>query len=198
MQTFSVLTAPAAPFPFAHVDTDQIIPARYMTTVTKRGLGGGLFAAARYGPDGREIADFVLNRPEWRKAGILIAHENFGCGSSREHASWALIDFGIRCIIAPSFGDIFRINALKNGLLPIRAPRTTCDELIAVALARPGAAFTVDLAGGGIERPDGRRTTFEFDARERAALLAGVDDISRTLRHAAAIGAYEAAGQDAA
>lgn len=192
MQKFSVLTAPAAPFPFAHVDTDQIIPANYMTTVTKRGLGKGLFAAARYDAVGREVGDFVLNRPEWRAAGILIAHENFGCGSSREHAPWALSDFGISCVIAPSFGDIFRINCLKNGLAPIRAPREQCDELIAAALARPGAMFTVDMERQRISLPDGRELAFAIDARERAALLAGVDDIARTLRHETRVEAYEA------
>ena len=193
MQKFTRLVAPAAPFPVAHVDTDQIIPARYMTTISRRGLGRWLFARARYDETGAEVADFVLNQPPWRKAGVLIAHENFGCGSSREHAPWALTDFGIRCVIAPSFGDIFRINCLKNGLLPLVAPRAVCDELIALAQGQPGAEFEIDLERCVIGLPDGREIAFQIAPREREALLAGLDDVERTLRRGSELAAYEAA-----
>ncbi len=192
MQKFTRLVGAAAPYPVAHVDTDQIIPARYMTTTSRRGLGRHLFAPARYDATGAEVADFVLNRAEWREAKIMIAHENFGCGSSREHAPWALTDFGIRCVIAPSFGDIFRANCLKNGLLPITAPRGLCDELIALAEASPGAPFSVDLERVALGLPGGREVAFQVPARERDALLAGLDDVDRTLRRAAELDRYEA------
>lgn len=191
MQKFSLLRAPAAPFPFAHVDTDRIIPARYMTTISRQGLGRWLFAESRYDAQGAEVSDFVLNRPAWRRAGVLIAHENFGCGSSREHAPWALADFGIRCIVAPSFGDIFRVNCLKNGLLAIELPRAACDQLIAAAWKAPGADFIVDLQRQIIVPSEGETVAFACDPRERDALLAGADDIARSLRHEAGITAYE-------
>ncbi|ATQ44151.1 3-isopropylmalate dehydratase small subunit [Caulobacter mirabilis] len=192
MQKFTVLKAAAAPFPQTHVDTDKIIPARYMTTVSRKGLGKRLFAEARYDEGGRERPEFVLNQPAYRQAGILVAYENFGCGSSREHAPWALADFGIRCVIAPSFGDIFRANCLKNGILLVHLPRAVCEHLVAVATDRAGEAFAVDLEQRRITLPDGEVVVFEIAAPDREALLTGADEIIRSLRHEDRISAYEA------
>src|ERR1700761_5802203 len=145
MDAFTTLTGVAAPMPMANVDTDKIIPARFLKTIQRSGLGKNLFDGLRYEPSGGERADFVLNQPAYRQAEILIAHENFGCGSSREHAAWALLDFGIRCVIAPSFADIFHANALKNGILPIALPRAVCDALMEDAALGGNARITVDL-----------------------------------------------------
>lgn len=192
VQKFTVLKAPAAPFPETHVDTDKIIPARYMTTVSRKGLGKRLFAEARYDGEGNEQPDFVLNQPAYRQAGVLVAYENFGCGSSREHAPWALADFGIRCVIAPSFGDIFRANCLKNGILLIHLPRETCERLVAVAIERAEEAFVVDLEQQRIDLPTGEVVAFDTAAPDRDALLSGADEIVRSLRHVDRISAYEA------
>lgn len=192
MQKFIVLKAPAAPFPAAHIDTDKILPARHMTTVSRKGLGRYLFEEARYGADGAERPEFVLNQPAWRDAGILIAYDNFGCGSSREHAPWALTDFGIRCLIAPSFGDIFRNNCRKNGLLTIVTSRAVCESLVAVAFDWPGEPFTVDLEAQRITLPSGETLTFDIDPREREVMLTGADDVTRSLKHEDAIAAFEA------
>ena len=192
MEPFITLTAIAAPLPLANVDTDKIIPARFLKTIKRSGLGVHLFDAMRYDGEGRERADFVLNRDPYRNAQILIAHENFGCGSSREHAPWALLDFGIRCIVAPDFADIFHNNALKNGILPIRLPRAVCDALIEDAQLGGNARLTVDLARQVVIRPNGEEIAFDIDPFRKHCLLNGLDDNGQTLQRAPAIDAYEA------
>ncbi len=190
MQSFTTLTAIAAPLPEANVDTDKIIPGRFLKTIKRSGLGANLFDSMRY-ENGVERPDFVLNREPYRRAGILIAHENFGCGSSREHAPWALLDFGIRCIIAPSFADIFYNNCFKNGMLPITLPRAVCDALIADAALGGNARLTVDLQRQVVVRPDGEEIRFEIDPFRRRQLIEGLDEIGQTLRHQAAIERFE-------
>ncbi len=192
MQPFTTLTGVAAPLPEANVDTDKIIPARFLKTIARTGLGKNLFANIRYREDGSENPDFILNKEPYRKAEIIIAHENFGCGSSREHAPWALLDFGIRCVIAPSFGDIFFNNSQKNGILPIRLPREICDKLIEDARMGPNARLTVDLTRQVVVRPNGEEIPFEMDPLRKHLLLNGLDDIGQTLQHAPAIDSYEA------
>jgi 3-isopropylmalate/(R)-2-methylmalate dehydratase small subunit len=192
MQAFTTLTGIAAPLPLANVDTDKLIPGRFLKTIKRSGLGVHLFDALRYRPDGAEDADFVLNREPYRRASILIAHENFGCGSSREHAPWALLDFGIRCVIAPDFADIFYNNCFKNGILPIRLPRAVCDVLMEDARLGGNARLTVDLQRQVVVRPGGEEISFEVDATRRHLLLEGLDEIGQTLGHAAAIDAFEA------
>ena len=192
MRPFTILTAIAAPLPEANVDTDKIIPARFLKTIRRSGLGVHAFDAMRYHADGSERPDFVLNRAPYRAAEILIAHENFGCGSSREHAPWALLDFGIRCVIAPSFADIFHNNCFKNGILPIRLPRETCDRLMADAAAGANSRLTIDLHRQVVARPDGEEIAFAVDPLRRHLLLEGLDDIGQTLRHADAIDRFEA------
>jgi 3-isopropylmalate/(R)-2-methylmalate dehydratase small subunit len=192
VEKFITLTAIAAPLPLANVDTDKIIPARFLKTIKRSGLGVHLFDAMRYDGDGSERADFVLNRAPYRNAQILIAHENFGCGSSREHAPWALLDFGIRCIIAPDFADIFHNNALKNGILPIRLPRAVCDALIEDAKLGGNARLTVDLARQVVVRPNGEEIGFDIDPFRKHCLLNGLDDIGQTLQRESAIDAHEA------
>ena len=192
MEPFITLTAIAAPLPLANVDTDKIIPARFLKTIKRSGLGVHLFDAMRYDGEGKERADFVLNREPYRHAEILIAHENFGCGSSREHAPWALLDFGIRCIVAPDFADIVHNNALKNGILPIRLPRAVCDALIEDAQLGGNARLTVDLARQVVIRPNGEEIAFDIDPFRKHCLLNGLDDIGQTLQRAPAIDAYEA------
>ena len=192
MEKFTTLTVVAAPLPVANVDTDKIIPARFLKTIRRTGLGVHLFDTLRYDAEGAERPDFVLNRPPYRDAKILIAFENFGCGSSREHAPWALLDFGIRCVIAPDFADIFHNNCFKNGILPIRLPRAVCEALMADAQMGGNARLTVDLARQVVVRPSGEEVPFEIDPFRRHLLLEGLDDIGQTLRHAPAIDAYEA------
>ncbi|MDP9104074.1 MAG: 3-isopropylmalate dehydratase small subunit [Pseudomonadota bacterium] len=192
MQAFTSLSAVAAPMPAANVDTDKIIPARFLKTIKRSGLGKNLFDGLRYTPDGAERPDFVLNQPAYRNAEILIAHENFGCGSSREHAAWALLDFGIRCVIAPSFADIFHGNALKNGVLPVVLPKAVCDALMADAELGSNARITVDLERQVVIRPSGEEIPFDVDPMRRRFLLEGLDDIGQTLQSEAAISAYEA------
>jgi 3-isopropylmalate/(R)-2-methylmalate dehydratase small subunit len=192
MEAFSTLTAIAAPLPMANVDTDKIIPARFLKTIKRTGLGVHLFDTLRYDADGGERADFVLNQEPYRRAQILIAHENFGCGSSREHAPWALLDFGIRCVIAPDFADIFHNNTFKNGILPIRLPREICDLLIQDARLGGNARLTIDLAEQIVVRPNGEKIRFEIDPFRKHLLLNGLDDIGQTLQHAPAIDRYEA------
>ncbi len=191
MEKFTTLTATAAPLPLANVDTDKIIPARFLKTIRRTGLGVHLFDTLRYDASGAERPEFVLNRKEFRKAQILIAFENFGCGSSREHAPWALLDFGIRCIIAPDFADIFHNNCFKNGILPVRLPRPVCEALMADAQMGGNARLTVDLSRQVVVRPNGEEIPFEIDPFRRHLLLEGLDDIGQTLQHAAAIDAYE-------
>jgi 3-isopropylmalate/(R)-2-methylmalate dehydratase small subunit len=192
MQAFRKLTAVAAPLPMANVDTDKIIPARFLKTIKRTGLGVHLFHTLRYDDEGRERPEFVLNQEPYRHAQVLIAHENFGCGSSREHAPWALLDFGIRCVIAPDFADIFHNNSFKNGILPVRLPRAVCDQLIEDARLGENARITVDLEEQVVVRPNGEKIPFQTDPFRRHLLLEGLDDIGQTLQHTPSIDAYEA------
>jgi len=192
VKPFTTLTGIAAPLPKANVDTDQIIPARFLKAITRSGFGKNLFANFRYREDGSENPDFVLNQEPYRKAEILIAFENFGCGSSREHAPWALLDFGIRCIIAPDFADIFHNNCFKNGILPVKLPREICEKLMDDARMGGNARLTVDLERQVVVRPNGEEIPFQVDPLRRHLLLNGLDDIGQTLQHAPAIDAFEA------
>ncbi|MBB6425228.1 3-isopropylmalate dehydratase small subunit [Sphingopyxis sp. JAI128] len=192
MEKFDRLTAIAAPLPLANVDTDMILPARFMKGLTRCGLGAHLFRELRYTPDGAERADFILNHPAGRQARVLVAERNFGCGSSREHAVWALADFGIRCVVAPSFGDIFAGNARKNGLLLVRLPDGICERLRADIARAQFAPLTVDLIEQRILLASGEAIGFAIDPDDRRTLIEGLDDITRTLRHDAAIARYEA------
>jgi 3-isopropylmalate/(R)-2-methylmalate dehydratase small subunit len=192
MNKFTLLTATAAPLNVANVDTDKIIPARFLKTIKRTGLGKSLFADMRYEADGSEKADFVLNQQKYRHAEILVAGDNFGCGSSREHAPWALLDFGIRCVIAPSFADIFFNNCFKNGILPIALPEDIVAELMEDAALGTNARLTVDLEAQVVVRPNGAKIPFEVDAFRKHCLLNGLDDIGLTLEHTAAIDSYEA------
>ncbi len=191
MEKFVTLSAIAAALPEANIDTDKIIPARFLKTTQRTGLGKHAFDAMRYLPDGKENPDFVLNKQPWRKAEILITYDNLGCGSSREHAPWALLDFGIRCVIAPSFADIFFNNCFKNGILPIRLPREICDELMGDAHMGSNARLTVDLPRQVVIRPNGEEVPFEIDAFRKHLLLEGLDDIGQTLQREASITTYE-------
>jgi len=191
MEPFTKLTGVAAPLPMINVDTDKILPAVYLKTIKRTGLGKVLFDEIRYRPDGSDNPDFVLNQPPYRNARILIAGDNFGCGSSREHAPWALLDFGISCVIAASFADIFYNNCFKNGLLPIQLPQTIVDQLMEDAKKGANAVLTVDLESQTISRPDGETVRFEIDPFRKHCLLNGLDDIALTRQKAAAIGSYE-------
>jgi len=191
MQKFTTLTGVAAPLPMINVDTDKIIPKQYLKTIERTGLGKALFDELRYNDDGSEKPDFVLNQPAYRKAEILIAGENFGCGSSREHAPWALLDFGIRAVIAPSFADIFHSNCFKNGILPIVLPAETVAQLMDDARKGSNARLTIDLANQTIARPDGQTVHFEVDQFRKRCLLDGVDDIGLTLKKETAIAKFE-------
>ncbi|MCB8873748.1 3-isopropylmalate dehydratase small subunit [Acidisoma silvae] len=193
MQPFTVLTAIAAPLPMANVDTDQIIPARFLKTIKRSGLGKHLLAGHRYDDQDQERPDFVLNREPYRAAEIMIAHENFGCGSSREHAPWALLDFGIRSVIAPSFADIFHGNCFKNGILPVVLPRSVCDQLMEDAKLGANARITVDLERQVVVRPSGAEIPFSVDHFRRHMLLNGLDEIGQTLARTAEIATYETA-----
>ena len=189
MEKFTTLSGIAAPMPLINVDTDKIIPKQFLKRIVRTGLGKGLFDEMRYDAEGAEIPDFVLNREPYRQARILVAGENFGCGSSREHAPWAILDFGIRCVIAPSFADIFFNNCFKNGILPLHLPQAEIDKLMADAEA--GAEITVDLEARQVRRPDGEAISFEVDEFRRHCLLNGLDDIALTLQKADAITAFE-------
>lgn len=191
MQPFTTLTAIAAPLPLANIDTDKIIPGRFLKTIKRSGLGANLFDTLRYDETGAERPDFVLNQEPYRDAQILITHENFGCGSSREHAPWALLDFGIRCVIAPDFADIFFNNSFKNGILPIALPRSVCDTLMSDARLGANARFTIDLTREVVIRPGGEEIPFTIDPFRKHLLLHGLDDIGQTLQHADAIDRYE-------
>jgi 3-isopropylmalate/(R)-2-methylmalate dehydratase small subunit len=193
MESFTRLTGVAAPLPLINVDTDMIIPKQFLKTIERSGLGKNLFDEMRYDPEGNEVAGFVLNRPAYRRAQILVTGENFGCGSSREHAPWALLDFGIRCVIAPSFADIFYNNCFKNGILPVVLPQEDVDKLMDDAERGANAVVTVDLERQEITGPDGGRIAFEVDPFRRHCLLNGLDDIGLTMEKAPAIDAYEAA-----
>ncbi len=192
MEKFTRLTGVAAPLPITNIDTDMIIPKQFLKTIKRSGLGKNLFDEMRYDADGNEIPDFVLNRPQYRNAEILVAGENFGCGSSREHAPWALLDFGIRCVIAPSFADIFYNNCFKNGILPIVLPQEQVDALMKDAEKGENARMTVDLEAQTITTSDGEEFSFEVDPFRKHCLLEGLDDIGLTLEKAAAIDAFEA------
>ncbi len=191
MEKFTTLTGIAAPLPMINVDTDKILPAVYLKTIERTGLGKVLFDEIRYRPDGSENPDFVLNREPWRHAGILVVGDNFGCGSSREHAPWALLDFGIRCVIAPSFADIFYNNCFKNGLLPIALPQAVVDALMEDARKGANAVLTIDLESQTISRPDGDVVHFDLDPFRKHCLLHGLDDIALTEQKAGAIDGYE-------
>jgi len=193
MKPFTTLTGIAAPLPLANVDTDKIIPARHLKTIQRTGLGKHLFDTLRYNADGSENPEFVLNREPYRHAEVLIAYENFGCGSSREHAPWALLDFGIRCVIAPDFADIFHGNSFKNGILPIRLPREICEQLMEDARLGANARVTIDLERQVVVRPNGEEIPFEVDPLRRRMLLEGLDEIGQTMAHTGAIGSYEVA-----
>ncbi|RBI85549.1 3-isopropylmalate dehydratase small subunit [Rhodosalinus halophilus] len=191
MEKFDKLTAIAAPLPQINVDTDMIIPKQYLKTIKRSGLGVALFDEMRYGDDGRENPDFVLNQEPWRDAEILVTGANFGCGSSREHAPWAIKDFGIRCIIAPSYADIFYNNCFKNGILPVTLPQEQVDRLMEDAQQGGNARITVDLENQVIVGADGTEYRFEIDPFKKHCLLEGLDDIGLTLERASEIDAYE-------
>ncbi|MCC0037168.1 MAG: 3-isopropylmalate dehydratase small subunit [Hoeflea sp.] len=196
MEKFSRLTGVAAPLPVVNIDTDMIIPKDYLKTIKRTGLGKGLFAEARYNEDGSENPEFVLNQPAWRNASILIAGDNFGCGSSREHAPWALLDFGIRCVISTSFADIFYNNCFKNGILPIVVSQEDLDKLMDDARRGANATVSIDLEEQEIRGPDGGVIRFDIDAFKKHCLLNGLDDIGLTLEKASAIDTYEARAAD--
>lgn len=191
MEKFTKLTAVAAPLPMVNVDTDMIIPARFLKTIKRTGLSEGLFYALRHNEDGSK-KDFVLDRPAYKDAKILIVGENFGCGSSREHAPWALLDAGIRCIIGPSFADIFHNNCFKNGILPIVLPQEQVDKLMEAASRGANSTITVDLEQQTLEGPDGEVFHFEVDPWKKHCLLNGLDDIGQTLQRAEKIDSFEA------
>jgi 3-isopropylmalate/(R)-2-methylmalate dehydratase small subunit len=192
MEKFTQLTGVAAPLPLINVDTDMIIPKQFLKTIKRSGLGRNLFDEMRYDTQGNEIADFVLNRPAYRDAQILVAGENFGCGSSREHAPWALLDFGIRAVIAPSYADIFFNNCFKNGILPIVLPQEEVDALMKDAEKGANARMTIDLEAQTVTSSDGRVFHFEVDPFRKHCLLNGLDDIGLSLEKAAFIESFEA------
>ena len=191
MDKFDKLTGIAAPLPIINVDTDMIIPKQFLKTIKREGLGKNLFDEMRFDDDGNENPDFVLNKPAYREAEILVAGDNFGCGSSREHAPWAIKDFGIRCVIAPSFADIFYNNCFKNGILPIPLPQEHVDLLMKDAEKGQNARMTIDLEKQEITTSDGQVITFEIDSFKKHCLLNGLDDIGLTLQKAAEIDSFE-------
>ncbi len=191
MEKFTTLTGVAAPLAMINVDTDMIIPKQFLKTIKRSGLGSNLFDEMRFNEDGSEKPDFVLNKPAYREAVILIAGDNFGCGSSREHAPWALVDFGIRCVVAPSFADIFYNNCFKNGILPVKLPRDEVDKLMDDAGRGANATLTVDLESQTITGPDGGSIAFNIDSFRKQCLLGGLDDIALTLEKAGRIDAFE-------
>jgi len=197
MEKFTSLTGVAAPLPMINVDTDMIIPKQFLKTIKRTGLGKNLFDEMRYTPDGKEKPDFVLNRPAYRKAAILVAGANFGCGSSREHAPWALLDFGIRCVIAPGFADIFYNNCFKNGILPIKLPQSEVDKLMDDAERGANAVISIDLEKQEIRGPDGGCLKFDLDPFRKHCLLNGLDDIGLTLQKAPSIESFEANNKSA-
>src|SRR5271168_3475033 len=192
MEKFTVVEGVAAPLKMINVDTDAIIPKQYLKTIKRTGLGSGLFSEKRYRDDGSENPDFVLNKPAYRKAKVLVAGDNFGCGSSREHAPWALKDFGITCVISTSFGDIFYNNCFKNGILPIAVSADDLAKLFDDAERGANATLTVDLAKQEIRGPDGGTVKFEIDAFRKHCLMNGLDDIGLTMEKKSSIDAYEA------
>jgi 3-isopropylmalate/(R)-2-methylmalate dehydratase small subunit len=196
MQKFTKLTGVAAPLPIVNVDTDMIIPKDYLKTIKRTGLGKGLFAEQRYNADGSENPDFVLNKPAYRNAQILVAGDNFGCGSSREHAPWALLDFGIRCVISTSFADIFYNNCFQNGILPIKVSPEDLEKLLDDAGRGANATLTIDLEEKEIHGPDGGSISFDLDEFRRHCLLNGLDDIGLTMEKAPSIDRFEKANAE--
>jgi len=192
MEKFDKLTSVAAPLPLINVDTDMIIPARFLKTIKRTGLGADLFSTLRFNEDGTDREDFVLNKPAYKDAEILIAGENFGCGSSREHAPWALLDYGIKCIIAPSFADIFYNNSSKNGILLIQLPQEEVDKLMEDAERGANSTISIDLEAQEITGPDGGIIKFDVDAFKKHCLLNGLDDIGLTLQKVDKIKEFEA------
>jgi 3-isopropylmalate/(R)-2-methylmalate dehydratase small subunit len=191
MEKFTTLTGIAAPMPLVNIDTDMIIPKQFLKTIARTGLGKNLFDEMRYTQDGQEIPDFVLNQPAYRKTEILIAGDNFGCGSSREHAPWALLDFGIRCVIATSFADIFYNNCFKNGILPIVMPQGAVDTLMADARRGANARITINLADQTVTTSDGQSFDFDVDPFRKHCLMNGLDDIGLTMEKSASIDSFE-------
>ncbi len=191
MDKFTTLTGIAAPLPLRNIDTDMIIPKQFLKTILRTGLGKSLFYEMRYDQDGKEVADFVLNKPAYRNASILVTGENFGCGSSREHAPWALLDFGIRCVIAPDFADIFYNNCFQNGILPIKLPQSEVDKLLDDASRGSNATLTIDLEAQEIRGPDGGMIRFELDPFRKHCLLNGLDNIGLTLEKTDFIARFE-------
>ncbi|MBU0724969.1 MAG: 3-isopropylmalate dehydratase small subunit [Alphaproteobacteria bacterium] len=191
MEKFNTLTGIAAPLPMVNIDTDMIIPKQYLKTIKRTGLGQFLFDEMRRDSTGKENPDFVLNKEPYTKAQILVAGDNFGCGSSREHAPWALLDFGVRCVIAPDFADIFYNNCFKNGILPIRLPQEIVDLLMDDARLGANARITVDLEKQEITRPNGEIIAFEVDSFRKHCLINGLDDIGLTLQKDSKIAGYE-------
>src|SRR5580658_2692699 len=192
MDKFTTLEGVAAPLKIINVDTDMAIPKQYLKTIKRTGLGKGLFSEQRYKDDGSENTDFILNKPAYRNAKILVAGDNFGCGSSREHAPWALLDFGIRCVISTSFGDIFYNNCFKNGILPIKVSPEDLDKLFDDAERGANATLTIDLESQEIRGPDGGVVRFEIDAHRKHCLLNGLDDIGLTKVKQGKIDRFEA------
>ena len=192
MEKFTQLTGIAAPMPLVNIDTDMIIPKQFLKTIKRSGLGANLFDEMRFDRQGNEVEDFVLNQPQHREAQILVAGDNFGCGSSREHAPWALLDFGIRCVISTSFADIFYNNCFKNGILPIALPQEAIDVLMKDAEKGSNARMDVDLEAQTVTSSDGEVFSFEVDSFKKHCLLNGLDDIGLSLEKAASIDAFEA------
>jgi len=191
MDKFTTLRGVAAPLPMINIDTDKIIPKQYLKTIHRSGLGKALFSEMRYNDDGTEKPDFILNQPAYRNASLLIAGDNFGCGSSREHAPWALQDFGIKCVIATSFADIFYNNCFKNGILPIILPQEDIDKLMDDAQRGSNAVISVDLEAQEISGPDGGKISFDLDPHRKRCLIEGLDDIGLTLEKADTIKTFE-------
>ena len=191
MQPFTKLTGVAAPLKVVNVDTDMIIPKQYLKTIKRTGLGSALFSEMRYKDDGSENPEFILNKPAYRNAQIIVAGDNFGCGSSREHAPWALLDFGIRAVISTSFADIFYNNTFKNGILPIKVTQEQLDKLFDDADRGSNATLTIDLEAQEIRGPDGGVITFDIDPHRKHCLLNGLDDIGQTLQNVQRIDTYE-------
>jgi len=193
MDSFTKLTGVAAPMKIRNIDTDMIIPKQYLKTIKRTGLGSGLFSEMRFNEDGSENPDFVLNKPAYRDAKIIVAEDNFGCGSSREHAPWALMDFGVRCVISTSFADIFFNNCFQNGVLPIRVSREDLDKLMEDAERGANATMTIDLEAQEIQGPDGGVVKFDIDAFRKHCMLNGLDGVGLTMQKDKGIAAFEGA-----
>ena len=192
MEKFTTFEGIAAPLDMINVDTDMIVPKQFLKTIKRSGLGANVFDEMRFRPDGSEIEDFVLNQSDYRQSQILVAGDNFGCGSSREHAPWALLDFGFRCVIAPSFADIFFNNCFKNGILPIALPQAGVDKLMSDAKQGNGTVLTINLEAQIITRPNGEAISFDVDPFRKNCLIEGLDDIGLTLKKSEKIDAFEA------